>query len=159
LALTFLSACGKEDDPTLEIVYDPCQALVIAPAPDTTDAERARIVEATRMWNELAKTQLAVAGRDEVPPDPHVPINFESAALAFFGVYDDESGCVSINRDITDEREQAITVAHELGHAFGLLHVEKRASVMNKANLKTLPNAGDLAALTAVWGACEPSAP
>ena len=72
--------------------------------------------------------------------------------------YDDEGAVVYINHDL-DGRETAITVAHELGHAFGLYHVrkEERTSVMNHGNLVHEPNDSDVDALEDVWGACSDS--
>jgi predicted Zn-dependent protease len=47
-------------------------------------------------------------------------------------------------------------IAHELGHAFGLVHVspDTRPSVMNPGNTTVAPNDGDRAALEALWGTC-----
>jgi hypothetical protein len=49
----------------------------------------------------------------------------------------------------------ADVIAHEIGHAFGLVHVTGRASVMNAGNIDVAPNAGDAADLSALWGACD----
>jgi predicted Zn-dependent protease len=63
---------------------------------------------------------------------------------------------VLVNRAITDRAELAIVVAHELGHAFGLVHIDvaTRASLMNPGNLTTPPTDADQRALEALWGAC-----
>ena len=55
-----------------------------------------------------------------------------------------------------DDRQRAVTIAHEIGHAFGLLHVsvDDDASVMNDGNLVTEPNGFDVDALRSLWGAC-----
>jgi len=49
------------------------------------------------------------------------------------------------------------SVAHELGHAFGLVHVpqSERTSLMNPGNISTPPTVEDQAALAALWGTCE----
>lgn len=67
---------------------------------------------------------------------------------------------IFINDDL-DGQPLAVTVAHELGHAFGLVHVDPsvRASVMNPGNLSTPPTAADAAQVTGLWGACPPLDP
>lgn len=84
-------------------------------------------------------------------------VRFDEAAPPFHGLYDDSEGVIYINRGIIDERTLSIVIAHELGHAFGLLHVDDRESVMNPGNLDTPPNAADQAAIEALWGACSGS--
>ena len=66
-----------------------------------------------------------------------------------------------INTDLSGGA-QAVTIAHEIGHAFGLAHVPsgERASVMNPGNLNVEPNAADVATLALRWGGCrEPAYP
>ncbi|HEY5949139.1 MAG TPA: matrixin family metalloprotease, partial [Kofleriaceae bacterium] len=48
-----------------------------------------------------------------------------------------------------------IVVAHELGHAFGLVHVSDRPSLMNPGNVTTPPNESDRQALAGLWGTCD----
>ena len=48
-----------------------------------------------------------------------------------------------------------VTIAHEIGHAFGLVHVSDRPSVMNVGNLVVEPNTGDVTALVALWSTCD----
>ena len=82
---------------------------------------------------------------------------FATAAPAIFGFYDG-NGDISINQEL-DADKAAVTIAHELGHAFGLVHVPAsvRPSVMNPGNLSVTPTAGDRDALAAIWGTCPPA--
>jgi hypothetical protein len=115
-----------------------------------TTAEQDGVRAAVDMWNVAAGSQLSVAG-DAMPS---LPVRFEPAAEPSHGLYEPESGRVRINTDLTG-RPLAVTIAHEIGHAFGLVHVIGRPSLMNAGNLGIGPNEDDVAALEAVWGSCE----
>ena len=90
-------------------------------------------------------------------PGATIDIEFADAAAAFHGVYDPATDRVLINRDLTDPTTLAIVVAHELGHAFGLVHVSPaaRLSLMNPGNLATTPTDADQQAVEALWGRCR----
>jgi Zn-dependent peptidase ImmA (M78 family) len=77
------------------------------------------------------------------------------AAPGVFGFYDDVDVKLEISDALSDD-QRAIVIAHELGHAFGLVHVAatERASVMNVANLRIAPTAADQLAVAALWGDC-----
>ena len=83
-------------------------------------------------------------------------VRFEAASPPFHGLYDDETGIVYVNSAIEDLAPLSIVIAHELGHAFGLPHVEiaERDSLMNPGNLVIPPNDADRAAIEALWGRC-----
>ncbi|HUS65464.1 MAG TPA: hypothetical protein VMZ28_13020 [Kofleriaceae bacterium] len=148
-----LGACAADPpgDDTLEVVFDVCQPISLIASDDATVAERRGIEQAAAMWTALAPYPLA--GGDDAQ---RIEVVFQDAAAAFHGFYDDQRGIVFVNRGLTDEHQRAVTVAHELGHSFGLLHIETRAraSVMNPANLVIEPNADDADALAALWGEC-----
>lgn len=152
-AAASLGACAADpaDDEALEIVFDVCQPIELVAADDASVDERRGIEVGAAMWTSMGHYQLT--GGDDAQ---RIDVVFQDAAAAFHGFYDDERGMVFVNRGLTDEHQRAVTVAHELGHAFGLLHVESasRPSVMNPANLFIEPNADDAAALAALWGDC-----
>ena len=150
-ALTALAllACGPPPPPPgPAILYSPCSLVQLVPATDTTDAELASIHSAVAMWRQVGVTALTLSGSPE-----GLPVRFKAAAAVFHGIYEPSSGLVSINRGL-EGTEREVTVAHELGHALGLPHVDRatRASVMNPANLTVLPTPEDEQALQRLWG-------
>ena len=150
--LCFAAGCPRGGETEIiDTVFDPCEPLVLE-VESASGEEEARVADGLAMWNERAGSVLTL---DDVEHAPRLPIVFDDAPAAFNGHYDDEEAVVYINHDL-DGRETAITVAHELGHAFGLYHVNKdeRPSVMNHGNLEHTPNEGDVDALEELWGAC-----
>jgi hypothetical protein len=162
VSLIAVAACGGTEEglPGDAVAFDPCQPLLLMPDPGATSAERDGIAAGAALWNAIVGAQLTVAGADALP-DPSLPIHFQTAAAAFHGFYDASNGQVFINTDLGGNA-QAVTIAHEIGHAFGLAHVPagQRASVMNPGNLNIEPNADDAGTLALRWGACrEPAYP
>ena len=102
----------------------------------------------------MGTTQLT---RDEPDAGGRVDIEFRPAGAMFFGFYDPETGRVLINDSLEEKSTMSIVMAHELGHAMGLEHVEisQRASVMNPGNTETLPTRADEDALKTVWNGCR----
>lgn len=140
-------------DVTIDLVFDPCAELGLSVGEGTTAPELQAVLAGAALWNDRAATRLTLnceAG------GPVLPVEFEAAALAFQGLYDDEHGIVFVNRRLEDRTAMTITVAHEIGHAFGLLHVSERtrASIMNPGNLSVTPTDEDVAALAELWGTC-----
>jgi hypothetical protein len=153
VALGGCAGMNEPGDTKLDITFDPCDPLVIEPAADVTDDELASIEDAIEMWNVLLGGRITL---DDLPDAQRLPIGFEDAPGAFYGVYEDEQGVILINRRLEDDRERSITIAHELGHAFGMFHVDRdvATSVMNTANLTVEPQPFDADAIADIWGAC-----
>lgn len=153
-----LAACQPEGDGVIATVFDPCAPLRLTLDDEASDPQRDSVRAGAALWNEHAGARLSV-DPDPVPEGaPSVPVRYEGAAALFLGLYDDEAGEVLINDGLEPARARDLTVAHELGHAFGLTHVEpeERASVMNTGNTTVEPTADDVDALRALWGRCAP---
>ncbi|HXI60005.1 MAG TPA: ImmA/IrrE family metallo-endopeptidase [Polyangia bacterium] len=163
VVLTLASAGGcAQPSPGDSLHFDPCQPLILAATASASQAETDGISAGIALWNRVAHSHLSMivdgAGSTSAP-GATVPINFQAAAAPSHGFYDAERGEVFINTDLTDS-QRAITIAHEVGHSFGLAHVadSTRLSVMNPGNLDTPPTSDDVEALAALWGRC-PEAP
>jgi hypothetical protein len=157
--LTFAGAAGCDGNAVSsgdDIAFDACAALPLVTDAGLTDAQAAGIDAAIALWNERAGTHLARAADQGVPG---LPIHFQAAAPPFHGLYDAPSGQVFINTDLRGAA-LAITIAHEIGHAFGLAHVPagQRTSVMNPNNLVVEPTGEDVDTLAMRWGVCLASA-
>ena len=154
------AACGGAPaDTTIDIVHDVCAPITLAVSAPT-EAQRAGIAGALALWRADGVGTMSVVD-DPAAGAGAIEIRFEPAGLPFHGLYDDEAGIVYINRAIEDLTPLSIVIAHELGHSFGLPHVEtaERRSLMNPGNLVTPPTAGDRAAVEALWGRCEEAPP
>jgi hypothetical protein len=148
-------------------VHDVCAPIALTVS-QPTDVQRAGINGALALWRSHGIGTLSVidgvaAGPAPDAPAPDAPnapntieLRFQEAALPFHGLYDDETGVVYINRRIEDLTPLSIVLAHELGHAFGLPHVDfaERTSLMNPGNLVTPPTDADRTAIEALWGRC-----
>lgn len=139
-------------DRYLDIVFDVCEPFAVV-VPDADQAQRAGVEHALELWRGqgvLAPTVEVVQGV------PVLEVRFADASVMFHGVYEDETGVVYINRDLTHPETLSIVVSHELGHAFGLWHVsgDERRSVMNPGNLDIAPTSDDGVAIAALWGPC-----
>ncbi len=161
LAAASLLGCGPgSDGPTGPFVtFDACAPLVLVPDASATDAQLGGISAALALWNTAAGTRLDVS---QTPPDgvSTVPIHFQAAAAPMHGLYDPQAVAIFINDDLSDlSSALAVTIAHEVGHTFGLLHIPDgtRPSVMNPGNLSVTPNAADVATLAGIWGSCPPT--
>ena len=106
------------------------------------------------LWNDRAGTHLMMGADPQAGSGASgLPIHFQNAGPPFHGLYDAPSGQVFINTDLAGA-PLAVTIAHEIGHAFGLVHVpaDQRTSVMNPNNLVVEPTAEDVDTLATRWG-------
>jgi hypothetical protein len=154
------SAIGCAQDPSATgpaVTFDPCTPVTLVPDATATEAQLAGVAAGAALWNSSAASDLLSGGSagGGSGPGATLPIHFQVAGAPFHGLYDAPSGQIYINDDLTDEA-LAITIAHEVGHSFGLVHVSssERASLMNPANLTVLPTAADVATLAGLWGRC-----
>jgi len=161
LAATALLGCGQGSGAPNGpfVTFNACAPLVLVPDPGATDAQLSGIAAALGLWNSAAATRLDA---NSTPPDgvSTVPIHFQPAAAPMHGLYDPQAVAIFINDDLSGlASELAVTIAHEVGHTFGLMHIPDgtRSSVMNPGNLSVTPNAADVAALAAIWGSCPPA--
>ena len=153
----FAVGCGDgalgSGDPVL---FDACAPLSLVADADVTDAQAAGLRAAIALWNERAGTRLTLAVDRGAPG---LPIHFQAAAPPFHGLYDAPNAQVFVNTDLAGNA-LAITIAHEVGHAFGLSHVPaaQYTSVMNPNNLVVEPTLEDVDTLAMRWGSCLASA-
>lgn len=147
-----LGGCGAPGDTVLDVVYDPCEPVVLIAASEVSEEEHAGLETAVVLWDDVMETGLTL---DPDIAGARLRVGFENAAPMYYGNYDDEHGVISINRDLTDPEARAVVIAHELGHAFGLFHISGRDSVMNPANLSVHPTPGDAEVVHELWGTCE----
>jgi hypothetical protein len=149
--------CGASAGPSAgpDIAFDACAALAVIADPGATDAGSAGIAGAVALWNAKAGTRLMAPGDPAAAGAPGLPIHFQNAAPPFHGFYDAPSGQVFINTDLSGA-PLTITITHEIGHAFGLVHVptDQRSSVMNPNNLVIEPTPEDVDTLANRWGGC-----
>jgi hypothetical protein len=152
------SAIGCGQDPSASgpaVAFDPCTPVTLVPDATATAVELQGVAAGAALWNASAASDLLPGGAAGGTGDPTLPIHFQVAGAPFHGLYDAPSGQIYINDDLSGD-ELAITIAHEIGHSFGLVHIppDVRPSLMNPANLTVLPTAADVATLAGVWGRC-----
>lgn len=163
LAVLIGAGCGgaSTELPTSAIRFDACRPLTLVVDEGASARQMLGIHAAIDLWNGPALTRLQAtsplpAGED--PGTPTLPLHFRTAAEPSHGFFDPLSGEILINKDLSDHA-LAVTVAHEVGHAFGLVHVTDRPSVMAPGNLNVEPSADDVRALAELWGPCPPIEP
>jgi hypothetical protein len=158
IAVAVVSAIGCAQDPSASgpaVKFDPCTPVTLVPDATATAAQLAGVAGGAALWNASASSDLLSTSSGGGGAGPTLPIHFQVAAAPFNGLYDASSGQIYINDDLAGE-ELEITIAHEIGHSFGLVHIPTnvRPSLMNPANLTVLPTAADVATLAGLWGRC-----
>lgn len=152
-----MGGCHFDDpgDTHFDVTFDPCAPVVLVPAADASEAEIEGIRAAIDMWHAVVPVKLQL---EDLADARRLPIVFEDAPLLYYGLYEDETGRILINRRLTDDLARAVTIAHELGHAFGLYHVspEERPSVMNNGNLEIPPTLIDAQQILSLYEDCSP---
>ena len=153
-----VSAPGCAQDPSASgpaVTFDPCTPVTLVPDATATAVELQGVAAGAALWNASATSDLVTGGAAGAAAGRTLPIHFQIAGAPFHGLYDAPSGQIYINDDLTGD-ELAITIAHEVGHSFGLVHIPTnvRPSLMNPANLTVLPTAADVATLAGLWGRC-----
>ena len=156
VAVVFAPGCAQ--DPAASgpaVTFDPCTPVTLVPDAAATDAQLQGVAAGAALWNASAASDLLSASSAGGSTWPTLPIHFQVAGAPFHGLYDAPSGQIYINDDLTGD-ELAITIAHEIGHSFGLVHIPSnvRPSLMNPANLTVDPTAADVATLAGLWGRC-----
>ncbi|HUJ60258.1 MAG TPA: hypothetical protein VLX92_17245 [Kofleriaceae bacterium] len=148
--LGVVAACSTSA-PGVVRTYDACAPLRLDAA-GASDGELAAIDRASASWSAVG---IAAPSRSAPAAADDVAISFVPGAPASYGYYDGATGAIEINQELAGDA-LADTIAHELGHAFGLVHVAPgvRASVMNPGNLTVAPTVDDAAAVAAIWGSC-----
>lgn len=150
-----VAACGAPNE-AIVTVYSPCAQVTVAPAEGTTADQTQSVARAIELWNALGLTRLTL---EASAANATIPVTFQDGPAPFYGLYQDEAGDVVINQKVEDPATATVVIAHELGHAMGLVHVDpyERKSVMNLGNLAQGPTAEDGAALSLLWNHCQPS--
>jgi hypothetical protein len=146
-----LSCSG--DVQRFQLLFDPCSPLVLEPEPDATDEQLEIIEESLALWHDVFAHEATL---DEVPGARRLPVQFRDD-IWYFGRFNDVRGHLEVATWLDDPEVMAIVLAHELGHAFNLYHVDPddRLSVMNRGNTDVAPTPGDADELAGLWGDCE----
>jgi len=159
---SFATACTSGgDNDTAETVFDPCSPLQIALSSSVTDAERAGVDAAIAAWNARLPTQIAASAdealyRQTPRADDVLPIEF-ATKFGLRAAYFDKTGVIIVSSELLAPEEFGVAIAHEMGHAFGLPHVDPsvRPSVMNVGNTTLAPTVEDATEVATLWPSCS----
>ena len=160
-AFATLPGCTSSGNETAETVFDPCSPLQIALSASVTDAERAGVDAAIAAWNAQLPTQIVSIAdealyRQTPRADDVLPIEF-ATKFGLRAAYFDKTGVIIVSSELLAPEEYGVAIAHEMGHAFGLPHIDPkvRASVMNVGNTTVAPTVEDAAEVAALWPSCS----
>jgi hypothetical protein len=144
IGLALLGGCSAGPEAGDGIVFDPCAPTLLSLPTDSSQAQRDSATAALALWQTAGGPPLGVlpAGHDSAPQQV-LPVGFQAAAPLFYGLYRPTQGDILINSELVQPQALAITIAHEIGHAFGLAHVTDHNSLMNPGNLKIPPGADE----------------
>jgi hypothetical protein len=143
--------CIDVGEDEVSAFLDACRPTLLVPATDATAEERAGIAAAIALWGVVGGPATSMTDRSQ---SQSLAVGFQPAAPPFFGLYRPEQGDILVNRSLSEPTARAITIAHELGHAFGLRHVEGRPSLMNRGNLQIPPGDLEVQMISARHGPC-----
>jgi hypothetical protein len=157
-AIAGVSSIGCGQDPSAggpAVTFNPCAPVTLVPDATATAAELQGVAAGAALWNASVASELAPASGTGGATGPTLPTHFQVAAAPFHGLYDAPDGQIYINDDLVGD-ELAITIAHEVGHSFGLVHIPPavRPSLMNPGNLTVSITPDDVATLAGLWGRC-----
>lgn len=146
-----MAGCASDD---IEHTYDPCSPLTLAVEDGLGDAERRGVEDAIAVWTQVVPARITIGSGTRAPDV--LPVRFEPGDTFYRAIYWDAFGEIAISRDRLAPEHYGIALAHEMGHAFGLHHVEpsERISVMNVGNLEQGPTEDDAAGIAALWPSC-----
>lgn len=156
VAVAATVGCASGEAPSgPAVTFNPCASVTLVPDATASPVELAGIAAAAALWNQSAGSALAMVSTTGASGGPMLPIHFQTAAAPIHGLYDGPDGEVFINDDLSGS-ELAITIAHEIGHSFGLVHIppDVRPSLMNAGNLTVSITPADVATLAGIWGRC-----
>jgi hypothetical protein len=151
VAVFLASGCS---DRSIDTIFDPCSELTVVAAEGTEPHELASIEEAVLVWDQVLPTEIAVGSSADAAGT--LAIHFDSGDTFYRAIYFDALATIRVSRDKLAPEDYPIAIAHELGHAFGLFHVDsdERESVMNAGNLEILATRADADEVRALWAAC-----
>lgn len=157
LVLCLVAACAADD--SIDRTFDPCSPLTIVPAPGTEAREIQSIEAAALAWSRVIPARIEIGAGS--PDAVTLGVTFEPGDTFYRAMYWAGVGKISISRDGLAPEDYALALAHEMGHAFGLLHVstELRGSVMNTGNVEIEPTDADGLAVRDLWESCRQPPP